>query len=113
MDFDSFDLSRKEVRRLKKIAAGDKVAQRSEEEKALLRFGLIEEKSLIILTNGQRPQASTDAVVVTRAGKQFLAYWNRKQKEARKDSFRFWFPTLIAILSLLVSLISILQPVLH
>lgn len=113
MDFDSFDLSRKEVRRLRKIAAGCKGARRPAEEMVLLRYGLIEEKSLIILTNGQRPQANMDAVVVTRAGKQFLAYWSKKQKEARKDSFRFWFPTLIAILSLLVSLISILQPVLH
>ena len=113
MDFDSFDLARKEVQRLRKIAAGNKVARHPEEERALLRYGLIEEKSLIILTNGQRPQANMDAVIVTRAGKQFLAYWSKKQKEVRKDSFRFWFPTLIAILSLLVSLISILQPILH
>ena len=113
MDFCSYDLSRKEVRRLKKIAAVGKVAQHTAEEKALLRWGLIKEESLIILTNGQRPQAEPDAVVITQPGKQFLVYWDKQQKAARKESFRFWFPTIIAILSLLVSLISILPSLLH
>lgn len=113
MDFDSFDLARKDVHRLKKIAAGDTVAQHTAEEKALLRYGLIKEESLIILTNGQRPQAEPDAVVITRPGKQFLVYWDKQQKATRKEAFRFWFPTIIAILSLLVSLISILPSILH
>lgn len=100
------ELSRKELRRLKEIVAGDRTAKNTPEEDALFRKKLIKEQLTAFVYEDDATSADQRAVVPEAEAEIFLEQYVNEQKKNRQDTFRFWLTTIIAVASLLVSIIS-------
>lgn len=110
MDYNSVYLSRKEKRRFLEIANGDTKARNTPEEDALFRKGLVKE-SMIATIYQDTGYSTVDmrAVVLSDPGQDYFAQYRNQRMNDKKDTFRFWLTSIIAIAGLLVTVLGLLR----
>lgn len=109
MNYETIYLTRKEKRRFLEIAQGDKKASNTPEEDALFRTGLVEERMLAYIDlDTKSSTVDMRAVVLSDLGREYYAHCMNQQKHDKRDSWRFWLTTLIAVVGTIIAFAELL-----
>ena len=105
MKHNRFDVTPAELRRLREIANGDTRPANTPAEDALFKRHLIQESMLVFDNSDGTYAADMRGVLLTEQGE---VYWSQHLKE-RKETRRFWIATALALLSVIVAVIALVQ----
>lgn len=105
MDFQSIDLSKEEIRRLREIADGDTVAKNTPEEDALFRAELVRESLMAFVCEDGTSTVDDRAVTLTKEGRAYMGWYTNKRREEIRDTVRFWIEIVLALAALVLPFI--------